>query len=110
MKIELSFEFYDIKNDYKANVALDENSIIYLSSNSEYYQSFSQDQLENNKMNSNSYFQMQWNPYYQNIITNSYPNVRYIPVVQGYSLYPQPQIVINQPSIYSTETQYNDDK
>lgn len=58
--------------------------------------------------NQNNYYQMQWNPYYPNMIahSNSYPNVRFIPIVTGYTLYPPNQQApqqLNQTSEISAE-------
>lgn len=97
--IEVSFEFH-LENEYKVILALDENKLCHFSSPLE------QDQSQAKNQNQNVYYQMQWNPYYSNMIShsNSYPKVQFVPIVQGYAIYPQQnqqyqQQVLNIPQV-----------
>lgn len=92
LKIEISFEF-QIANHHKIVLSLDENKLCHYSSGSLENQQPTQEQSQAKNENQNLYYQMQWNQYYSNMIahSNSFPKVQFVPVVQGYALYPQNQ-------------------
>lgn len=103
--IEVSFEFH-LENECKVILALDENKLCHFSSPFIDSQPSEQDQSQAKNQNQNLYYQMQWNPYYSNMIShsNSYPKVQFVPIVQGYAIYPQQnqqyqQQVLNIPQV-----------
>lgn len=113
LTIEISFEFH--LNDSKIELIIDENELCHFSSPFSENQNIEQEKSQDKNGNQNSYYQMQWIPYYPNLIahSNSLPSVQYI--YPGYSICPQPQFqqpIVNnsQLSQMASNTQEKEEK